>query len=52
MYQILSNAQPYQELGGSYFDELERERVERRFVRRLQRLGYQVSLHATSAPTG
>lgn len=52
MYQILSNAQPYQELGGSYFDELERERVERRLVRRLQRLGYQVSLQTASAPTG
>ncbi len=52
MYQILSNAQPYQELGGSYFDELERERVERRLVKRLQRLGYQVSLQAASAPTG
>lgn len=32
--------------------ELERERVERRLVRRLQRLGYQVSLQAASAPTG
>jgi transposase len=44
IYHILKERKPYHELGGSYFDERERERVERRLVRRLERLGYQVAL--------
>jgi transposase len=44
IYHILTRRQPYQELGGAYFDQLDRERVEQRLVRRLQRLGYTVSL--------
>jgi transposase len=44
IYHILTRRQPYHELGGAYFDQLERERVEQRLVRRLERLGYSVSL--------
>ena len=44
IYHILTRRKPYHELGGTYFDELDRERVEQRLVRRLQRLGYSVSL--------
>jgi transposase len=44
IYHILTRRQPYHELGGAYFDQLERERVEQRLVRRLEGLGYSVSL--------
>ena len=44
IYHILSERKPYHELGGTYFDQREREQVERRLVRRLERLGYSVSL--------
>jgi hypothetical protein len=41
--------QPYRDLGEAYFDHLERQHVERRLVRRLERLGYSVTL-APSTP--
>ena len=44
IYHILTRRQPYHELGVAYFDQLERQRVEQRLVRRLERLGYTVSL--------
>lgn len=43
-YYVLVRKEEYRELGGNYFDERERQAVERRLVRRLERLGYQVSL--------
>jgi transposase len=44
IYHILTERKPYHELGGRYFDQRERGQVERRLVRRLERLGYSVSL--------
>jgi transposase len=44
VYTLLARKQPYQDLGAAYFDSLAQQRVERRLVRRLERLGYQVSL--------
>jgi len=44
IYQILTKRETYHELGGAYFDERERQLVERRLVHRLQRLGYAVTL--------
>ncbi len=44
VYHILSRRVSYQELGGNYFDERKRHMVEKRAVRRLERLGYQVQL--------
>jgi hypothetical protein len=41
---MLTRKQPYQDLGAAYFDQREQERVERRLVHRLERLGYEVSL--------
>jgi len=43
IFQVLQQ-KPYEELGGNYFDERERQAVEKRLVQRLQKLGYQVSL--------
>jgi len=44
IYHILTKREVYRELGANYFDEQERHHVERRLVRRLERLGYEVSL--------
>ncbi len=44
VYHVLSRHVAYQELGGNYFDERERQMVEKRAVRRLEKLGYQVQL--------
>jgi transposase len=44
VYYLLSRHVSYQELGGNYFDERERQMVEKRAVRRLEKLGYQVQL--------
>jgi transposase len=48
VYHILTRREPYRDLGPAYFDELERQRVERRLVRRLERLGYTVTLQPQS----
>jgi transposase len=45
IYVVMSRQEAYQELGGNYFDERDRQAVEKRLVRRLEQLGYQVSLH-------
>jgi transposase len=41
---LLSEGTTYQELGGNFFDERDRQAVEKRLVRRLERLGSQVEL--------
>lgn len=46
-YHLLTRNEAYCDLGATYFDELDRQAVERRLVRRLDRLGYQVELTAT-----
>jgi transposase len=47
-YHLLSEGTTYQELGGNFFDERDRQAVERRLVRRLERLGYHVDLQPRS----
>jgi transposase len=47
IYHMLDRHVTYQELGGNYFDEHERQTVEKRLVRRLEKLGYEVSLQPT-----
>jgi transposase len=49
IYHVLQEQQPYAELGDNYFDERERHAIEKRLVRRLERLGYEVAL--TPAPS-
>jgi transposase len=43
-YTLLTRQQPYQDLGAAYCDQREQQRVERRLVQRLERLGYAVAL--------
>jgi transposase len=48
VYALLTQRVTYHELGGQYFDERDRLAVQRRLVRRLEALGYTVSLAPTS----
>jgi transposase len=41
---VLATNRPYQELGGDYFDHLHQTQLEHHHVRRLEQLGYTVSL--------
>lgn len=50
VYHMLKDGRPYQDLGGSYFDHLDPERLTRYLVRRLERLGHTVLL-VEPAPT-
>jgi transposase len=44
IYYVLKTRQPYTDLGADYFDKLETARIERHHVRRLEQLGYTVTL--------
>ncbi len=46
IYHMLCEHQPYTDLGGNYFDEQDRQVTQKRLVRRLEKLGYQVSVSA------
>ncbi len=48
VYHVLADAKDYQELGGNYFDEQDRQAVQKRLVHRLEKLGYEVTLTPTS----
>ena len=48
IYHVLADEKDYQELGGNYFDEWDRQAVQKRLVRRLEKLGYEVTLTPTS----
>jgi transposase len=48
VYHLLRHGRVYQDLGGNYFDERQREATVRRAVRRIERLGYQVTLQPAS----
>ena len=47
-YYMMQREQPYNDLGGNYFDERDRRHVERRLVKRLERLGYAVTLETAA----
>jgi transposase len=44
VYHVLAHEEEYQELGGTYFDELDRDKKEKSLVRQLERLGFEVAL--------
>jgi transposase len=48
VYVLLTQRVTSHELGGQYFDERDRQSVQRRLVRRLEALGYAVSLQPTT----
>jgi transposase len=47
IYQILKEGKSFRELGEDYFDQLQAERLTRRLVHRLERLGHKVTLEPT-----
>ncbi len=47
-YHILQRHEPYRDLGSNYFDERKKEAVANRLMRRLERLGYAVSIAQTA----
>jgi transposase len=49
IYHVLRSGNPYNELGVDYFNNLDTERVQHHHVRRLEQLGYKVSLTPTAA---
>jgi len=49
IYQMLKRGSVYQDLGPTYFEERDRQAVTRRAVKRLERLGYNVSITEPSA---
>jgi transposase len=51
-YHLITRQTAYEDLGGNYFDERDREAVKRRAVRRLEKLGYRVELAPTAVPAG
>jgi len=44
IYHILRTKKPYADLGAEYFDQRDRERIERHHIHRLEQLGYTVTL--------
>ena len=44
IFHVLRDQKPYEELGSNFFDQRERQAVEKRLVHRLEKLGYDVSL--------
>jgi transposase len=44
VYHVLADEKDYQELGGNYFDDYDRQAVQKRLVHRLEKLGYEVTL--------
>jgi hypothetical protein len=49
-YHLIVRKQPYQELGGDYFDKISPEKTAKRLIKRLEQLGFQVSVRETPAP--
>ncbi len=48
-YYLLTRRKSYLDLGANYFDQQERQKVERQAIKRLERLGYKVTLETTEA---
>jgi len=44
IYHVLRTRKPYSDLGADYFDHLEQDRLQRHHIRRLEQLGYMVTL--------
>jgi hypothetical protein len=44
IYHLLRTKKPYTDLGADYFDQLDKQRIERHHIHRLEQLGYTVIL--------
>ena len=52
VYHILRDGTTYRDLGGDYFDRLDKQRALDNLLRRVRRLGYDVSLTSVPQPSG
>jgi len=50
-YHLIVRKEPYRELGGDYFDNIHPERTAKRLIKRLEQLGFQVSVQEFAVPT-
>ena len=50
IYHMLREERDYSDLGATFFDERDRQAVQRRLVRRLEQLGLKVTLEPTPPP--
>lgn len=48
LYHMLKDKKPYADLGADYFTKLDQQRLERHHIRRLEQLGYTVTLSPSS----
>jgi hypothetical protein len=48
-YHVLKSGQGYRELGGNYLEQINKEQLQRYFLKRLQRLGLQVTVQPPTA---
>jgi transposase len=44
IYHVLRTKEPYAELGADYFDKLDTTRIQQHHIRRLEQLGFTVTL--------
>jgi transposase len=49
VWHILSKDEPYRELGPRHFDSIDKDRLKRRYLHRLQDLGFEVTIKRTAA---
>ena len=49
VYYLLVRHEPYQELGGNFFDKVRSEDITKRLVARLEQLGHKVTLETPQA---
>jgi hypothetical protein len=49
VYAVLTSGQPFRDLGANYFDRRDADRLSRRLTRRLEELGYRVTLQPQAA---
>jgi hypothetical protein len=49
IYYMLRDGQAYNDLGTDYFEQLDKERIQRHHIRKLQPLGYTVTLTPAEA---
>ncbi len=50
IYHVLARREAYRELGGSYYDEQKRQATTNRLTRRLEKMGYEVTLKTKPKP--
>ena len=49
VYHLLTRGEDYKDLGSHYFEERQKEAIMKQAVRRLENLGFQVALTASTA---